>query len=161
MPEAGGVYYRQDQRGWVNLDHAKLEDSRTRGMGRFMDTDGLSGLDVTVSYHGTRAALQITDRRPTFYVRAVISCKEAIQNAIIVELTGRKSSREVQISSTLAGIGNREGYRRGEIRRVMVTELTKDSFSIRPQQDLKPGEYLLVLSHADNAFDFGIKPATK
>ncbi len=161
LPQAAGVYCRQGQRGWVKLDRARMGDSKTHGMGRFVDTDGLSGLDVTVFYQGAQAALQLTDRRPTFYVRGTIPYKEALQDAIVVELAPRKSSREVQTSSTIAGIGNREGYRRGEIRRVIVTELTKDSFTVRPQQDLKAGEYLLVLSHADEAFDFGIKPANK
>ncbi len=159
-PEAAGVYYWQPQRGWIKLDHAKVEDSRTRGMGRFMDTDGLSGIDVTESYLGARATLRIADSSPVFYVRATVPFKEALQNAIIVELTPRKTSREAHISSTIAGIGNREGYKRGEVRRVLVTQLTKDSYSLRPQQELKSGEYLLVLSQADNAFDFGVEPAT-
>ena len=39
-----------------------------------------------------------------------------------------------------------------------VTEYPDHSFSAAPEEDLNPGEYLLVCGDATAGFDFGIDP---
>ncbi len=157
IPAPPGVYCHQGEAGWVRLERAKMENTKTRGMERFLDTDGLSGLNVTITYPGAQSATQLSSRRPVFHVQRIGS----VQDVVIVQLTRNKDSRQAQTSLSDAGIGNKEGFRRGEIHRVTVEGLTEDHFTITPVESLRPGEYLLVLGHVDTAFDFGIKPAKR
>ncbi len=155
MPEGNGVFVRSGAGGWIKLERAKTDDSKAHGMGRFLETDGLSGLNMTLEYHGTRAAIQISERRPTFHVRGIGSAKEAL----IVQLTRKKDSREVKIDTTEASSDNKVGFKRGEIRRVATASLSKTAFTVVPDLELKPGEYLLVLGDATAIFDFGVSPS--
>jgi hypothetical protein len=56
----------------------------------------------------------------------------------------------------------REVLRRTRSGLVTVTVYKDDSFSVTPEQNLQPGEYLLVFGHANTGFDFGIaKPSNR
>lgn len=152
-PAAAGVYYRQGETGWVALTRAVMADTRTQGMDRFLDTYGWSNLNRTMVFQGAEAGVRIFDHRPTFYVRGVGSARDVL----IVQFAKKEGAREVQASSTNASVNNKEGFKRGSLYRVTTTVLAKDFYSITPEQNLKPGEYLLVFGHADTAFDFGIR----
>lgn len=151
-PTATGVYYHQSEAGWITLARAIVTDTRTHGMERFLDTHGWSNLTRTIVFRGAASSVRIPDRRPTFYVRGIGSAGDVL----IVELKKKEDTREVQASSANASVNNKEGFKRGSIYRVTAEPLAKDCYSVTPEEDLKPGEYLLVFSHADNAYDFGI-----
>jgi len=157
IPGAAGVYYLQGPGKWVKVDPAFVDDSKAKGMNTFIQTDGLSGLTMSYVYLGVSAPLQIAARRPTFYVRDIGSPGDAQ----IVQLTPRKENRSVQTASTEVSVGNRGGFKRGEIRPVTIAALSDGSFSIVPVGELKPGEYLLALGTAVTGFDFGITPTKK
>jgi hypothetical protein len=152
MPAAAGVYYRQAYAKWIKLEPAPMADMKTKGMGRFIETDGLSNLGMTVVFKGAAASMQISTPQPTFYVRGVGSAKDAI----IIQLTRREDSRTIQASSSAASVGNKGGFKKEDIRRVTVIAYSDDSFSATPDEDLKAGEYLLAFAYATAGFDFGI-----
>jgi hypothetical protein len=157
IPQAAGVYYLQEPGKWVKVDPVFVDDSKTKGMNNFIYTEGLSGLTMNYIYLGVSAPLQITARRPAFYVRNVGSPGEAQ----IVQLTQRKDNRTVQSASTEISVGNKGGFKRGEIRPATITALADGSFSIVPVSELKPGEYLLALGSPVTGFDFGITAGKK
>lgn len=157
MPEAAGVYFRQDDAQWIKIEPAAMADMKSKGMGDFLDTAGYTNLDVIVTYQGAQAKLQIAAQRPTFYVRGVGSAKDAM----IVHLTRKKDNRTVRTASSAATTENRGGFRKEEIEPVTITIYSDDSFSVAPDQDLKPGEYLLAFSYANAGFDFGVNRAKK
>jgi hypothetical protein len=152
MPAASGIYFRQSEAKWVKLESAAMADMKTKGMGLFVATDGLSNLGMTAVYQGARARVQISNPRPVFYVRGVGSPRDAM----IVQLTQKKDSRTIQASSSASTVENKGGFKREEIRKVTVTAFSDDSFSVSPIDELKPGEYLLVFGYAGTGFDFGI-----
>lgn len=152
LPAAAGVYFRQTDAQWTGMEIAAMADMKSKGMGEFLETDGYTNLNVTVTYQGARAKLQIPAARPTFDVRGTGSAKDAM----IILLTRRGDSRTVRTDSSLAAVGNRAGFRKDEIRSVIVTVYSDDSYSVTPEQDLKPGEYALVFGFANAAYDFGI-----
>jgi len=153
LPAAAGVYYRQGEAGWISLAQAVMADTRTQGMDRFLDTYGWSNLNRTMVFRGAESAVRILDQKPTFYVRGVGTA----QDVLIVQLAKKKDAREIQASSTNASVNNKEGFKRGSLYRVAATVLAKDFYSVTPEENLKPGEYLLVFGHADTAFDFRIQ----
>ena len=157
LPERAGVYYPQGPEKWIRLDPAFVDDSKVKGMNAYLQTEGLTGLNMDYVYLGVSAPLQLSERRPTFYVREV----GAPQYGQIVQLTQRKENRTVHTASTEVSVGNRGGFKRGEIRPVTITALSDGSFSIVPVSELKPGEYLLALGTAVTGFDFGITATKK
>jgi len=157
MPPAAGVYCLQGGTKWIKLDPAPVEDSKIRSLDRLMQTEGLIIINTNNAYLGAYAALELSDRRPTFYVRGVGSPKDAQ----IVRLTRKRDKRTVQTSSAEISVTNRGGFKREEIRPVAVTSFSDGSFSVTPEVDLKPGEYLLAFGSAVTGFDFGISPGKK
>ena len=77
MPAAPGVYFRQNETEWEKIETAAMADMKSKGMGNFLDTAGLTNLSVTVTYLGAQAKLQLPASRPTFYVRGAGSPKDA------------------------------------------------------------------------------------
>jgi hypothetical protein len=152
LPEAAGVYFRQDNTEWIKIETAVMAAMKSKGMGEFLETDGYTNLDMLVTYEGAQAKLQIPMPRPTLYVRGAGSAKDAM----IVSLTRKKDSRTVRTASSVATVENRAGFRKDEIQRVTVTVYSDNSFAVTPEQDLKPGEFALVFGFANAAYDFGI-----
>lgn len=157
MPAEPGVYYLQKEAQWTRIESAPMADMKTKGVGLFLETDGLSGLDITVAYEGANAQVQIPASQPTFYVRGAGAAKDAM----IIALTRKKDSRTLKTSSLVATVDNKGGFKKDEIRSVTVVVFSDDSFSVTPEEELKPGEYLLVFGYPSVAFDFGIKGAKK
>jgi len=152
IPAPAGIYYRQADGKWIKLEPPLMADMKTKGMGLFIETAGLSGLGMTAVYRGAHAPVQISDPRPTFYIRGTGSEKDTM----IVQLTQKKDSRTLRTSTSSATVDNKGGFSRGEIRKVTCTVYSDGSFSVQPEEDLKSGEYLLVFGYATAGFDFGI-----
>jgi hypothetical protein len=152
MPAAAGVYYRQGSDKWVKLDPAFVDESKIKGMGAYMQTEGLTSLGLNYVYLGISAPLRISEPRPVFYLRAVAPAAE-VQ---LVRLTQGKENRTVHTSSTEVSIGNKGGFKRSEIRQLATDVFSDGSFSVTPVQGLKPGEYLLALGSAMKGFDFAV-----
>ncbi len=157
LPTPAGVYYRGGDGKWIKLDQPVTAKSKTKGMGLFIETDGLSDVDMTTVYYGAEASLEISNLRPILYVRSVGSPKDAV----IVQLTRKKDTRVLQTSKSDATVENKGGFKRADIRRVTVTVYSDESYSVTPENELKPGEYLLLFGNSGGAFEFGITAARK
>jgi hypothetical protein len=157
IPASPGVHLRSGDSQWIRIEPASLVDTRTKGMDLFLQTGGFYNPDMTIVYRGARAPMQISEPRPTFYVRGIGSARDAI----IVQLTGRKDSRTLQTSASAVAADNKGGFRKKEIQSLTGTVYADDSFSITPDRDLKSGEYLLLLSLTNVGFDFGINTPRK
>jgi hypothetical protein len=153
LPADAGVYYHRGETRWVALTRPVLAETRTAGMEHFLDTYGWSNLNRTIVFQGAAAGIRIPDPKPTFYIRGIGSA----QDVLIAQLTARKDSREIRADSTSASVNNKEGFKRGSIYRLTATVLAKDLYSVTPEQNLKPGEYLLVFGHAETSFEFGVQ----
>ena len=157
IPSAAGAYYLQSSGKWIKLDPVFVDQSKIKGMNAYLQTEGLSGLSMNYVYLGISAPLQLTERRPTFYIRDVGSPADAE----LVQLTQRKDSRAAKAATTEVSVGNKAGFKPGEIRPITITALSDGSFAIVPVGDLKPGEYLIALGSPVIGFDFGITAAKK
>jgi hypothetical protein len=156
LPAETGIYFRQGD-GWQRLQPATMAEMKSKGVGMFLETDGLAGLDLTMNYAGAHAGVQIGSPQPVFYIRGFGSAKDAL----IVQLTQKKDSRSIRTSSVDITVENKGGFKKDVIRHVAVTEFSDGSFSVTPNQKLKPGEYLLVFGHAITGHDFGITKAAR
>jgi len=154
MPSTPGVYYRQGDATWVPLQPAPIAEMKTRGMELFIESGGFTNLGMSIVCRGAKASLRISVPKPTFFIREAASPKDLM----LVRLAQKKGTRTFQTSSASATVENKEGLRKGDIRKMAVTEYPDHSFSAAPEEDLNPGEYLLVCGDATTGFDFGIDP---
>jgi len=75
---------------------------------------------------------------------------------MLVRLTIKKDARVYKTSFSNVTVENKEGFSKGNIFK-LIRQINPDgSFSVSPEKELPPGEYLLVLGSAVPAYDFGI-----
>jgi hypothetical protein len=152
FPASSGVYYRQNEANWVGLHPAPVAEMKIKGMELFVETGGYSNLGMRIECRGAKAVLRVPIPRPTFFVREVGSSKDVM----LVRLTQKKDKRVFQTSSLNATVENKGGFRKGDIKKMAVAMNPDNSFCVTPEEDLQPGEYLLVFGYATAGYDFGI-----
>jgi len=136
----------------VRLQPAPVAEMKMRGVDLFVTTGGFTNLGMDIVCHGARAAVRLNAAKPVLFVRGTGSSKDAM----LVRMTQKKDSRTFQTSSADVSVENKSGFKKGDIRKVVVTEYPDHFYVLLPEEDLDPGEYLLVFGSAANSFDFGI-----
>jgi hypothetical protein len=155
VPETPGVYFQQADSGWIRLQAAATSNANTRGVQLFVDTGGYTNMGMSVTCPGARALLRIIAPKPTLYIRAIGSEKDAM----LIRLTTKKDKRVYKTSFSNVTVENKEGFSKGDIFKLNRQSNPDGSFSVSPEKELPPGEYLLVLGDAAPAFDFGVDRA--
>jgi hypothetical protein len=151
VPDSPGVYFRQDDRNWIGLPKA-LADSKMKGFDLFVSSGGYTNLNADLVLPGAKSSIRITIPRPIFFVREL----GRPQDVMLIRLTQRKQSRTFHTSSGRETVENKGGFRKGDIRKIAIAKNPDNTLSITPEENLKPGEYLLVLGDANASFDFGV-----
>jgi hypothetical protein len=157
LPTSAGIYLLVDSAEWIKLLPAPIEESQIKNTDVFLATAGQLPLNMTFAYSGGEAPFRTAESRPTFYIRGI----EGAVDALIVRLSKQKDQRTARITSTDAGVGNKAGFRRKQIRPVSVVPISAGLFSVMPEAPLERGEYVLVFGSPNTAFDFGIDAARK
>jgi len=152
VPAATGVYFRQTESDWVLMQPAVTSNANARGVQLFVYTGGYTDMGENIACPGAQASMRISVPRPTLVSRAVGSAKDAL----LVRLTKKKDSRIYKTSFSNVTVENKRGFRKSDIFKLVSQTYPDGSFSISPEKDLPPGEYLLVLGNAVPAYDFGI-----
>jgi hypothetical protein len=155
VPDASGVYYLQDKANWISLHPAVFSDAKAQGMKLFVDTGGYTNLGMNVTCPGARASVRMPVRKPTLYIRGVGSAKDAM----VVRLKQKKDSRVFKTSFSNVTVQNKAGFQKKDIRKLRAVEYPDGSFSVTPEEELAPGEYLLVFGSPASGYDFGIDEA--
>jgi hypothetical protein len=152
IPGAPGVYFRQDEKNWTAIPKASFAQTKMKGLDSFVYTGGFTNLGADASIPGAKSSIRISNRRPMFYARAVGRAKDVR----LIRLTQNGKSRAFHTSTGNETVENKEGFRKSDLRKTIVTEYPDGTYSVQPENDLKPGEYLLVLGDAATSFDFGV-----
>jgi hypothetical protein len=152
VPETPGVYSLQGESAWLPLQPAVTSDANAKGMQLFVYTEGYTDLGLSVVCPGSRASIRMRVPKPVLYVRAIGSAKDAM----LVRLTKRGDQRVIKTAFSNVNTSNKEGFRREDVFKLILQESPDGFFSVSPEKELPPGEYLLVLGNAVPAYDFGI-----
>jgi hypothetical protein len=152
FPKTSGVYYFQNDTGWINLSSAPIADMKIKGMDMFVRSGGYTSLKVSIMCRGSKALMRVTTPKPIFFVRGVGSSNDAM----LIRLAPQKNKRVFFTSSSAATVENKSGFNEENIRKLDLIPYPDRSFSITPKEALHSGEYLLVLGDAATSFDFGI-----
>ena len=152
VPEAPGVYFLKGESAWVRLQPAVTSDANAKGLQLFVDTGGYTDLGINVVCPGSRASIRMFVPKPVLYVRAVGSAKDAM----LIRLTKKKDNRVIKTAFSNVTMANKGGFRREDVFKLIHQEYPDGFFSVSPEKELPPGEYLLVLGNAVPAYDFGV-----
>jgi hypothetical protein len=152
VPEAPGVYSLQGESAWVRLQPAVTSDANAKGLQLFVYTGGFTDLGLNVACPGSRASIRMLVPKPVLYVRAIGSAKDAM----LIRLTKKRDQRVVRTAFSNVTMANKGGFRREDVFNLILQESPDGFFSVSPEKELPPGEYLLVLGNAVPAYDFGI-----
>ncbi len=123
-----------------------------KGFSLFVETGGYTNLNADLVLPGAKSSVRILVPRPTFYVRELGRPKDVM----LIRLTPKKRSRTFHTSSGRDTVENKGGFKKGDIRKTAIAENPDKTFTVTPEENLKSGEYLLVLGDANASFDFGI-----
>lgn len=138
---------------WSPMQPAPVSEVKTRGLGNYIYTNGYTNLDMDISFAGPGAAMRVSDRRPVFM--AAQPGNDGYE-PVLVRLERKKDRRVCRTRPPSASIGNKQGFRRQDILRTVITVNPDKSFIVRPERPLKPGEYLFVTGTSEYGHDFGI-----
>jgi hypothetical protein len=152
VPKAPGVYSLQGESAWVPLQPAVTSDANAKGLQLFVYTGGYTDLGLNVICPGSRASIRLLVSKPVLYVRAVGSAKDAM----LIRLTKKRDQRVIRTAFSNVNMANKEGFRREDVFKLICQESPDGFFSVSPEKELPPGEYLLVLGNAVPAYDFGV-----
>ena len=130
---------------------ASVAEVNTRGLNNFIYTRGYTNLDMDVFFAGPEATLRISDRKPVF-----IAQTDRGFEPILIRLETRRDRRICRTQPSSASIDNKQGFRRQDIVRTVLTVNSDKSFTVQPERPLPPGEYLLVTGSPHLGRDFGI-----
>jgi hypothetical protein len=158
LPAEPGIYHK-DNTGWIRLREGFATGVKTKGMGKAMLTWGLSEMRVAQIYSGAQSSVQLSERKPIFYVRGYAVSERDVQ---IMRLEKKKDHRQIQIAS-IAAFNPKPGYRQRDIYDAAIARIAEDVYKIMPASELEPGEYVLSLSKAgfEGVYEFGITSMKK
>jgi hypothetical protein len=152
LPSSPGVYFRQNEKNWIPLQKTVFSKTTTKGLELFLETGGYSNLGMTVVCPGAKASTRISTPKPAFYIREAGPSTDVM----FIRLARHRDSRGFHKSYAAITVENKEGFIKQDIRKAMVTLDPDRTFTVTPELDLGPGEYLLVIDNAVNSYDFGI-----
>jgi hypothetical protein len=117
---------------------------------------------VVWTFRGAAAPIQISEKRPTFYVKELPSLTNIAgrsgRDLVIVRFDKKKDHRELQVTNGGNMFTFKAGLSKDRVPDIQVKTISDGIFSVTPNEDLKPGEYLLTFeAMGGNGCDFGIK----
>ncbi len=152
LPSEPGIYFQQENAQWLKLKATTLSGMKTKGLEQYIQTNGYIGFKTDFICDGAHASFRITSPKPVFYIHDI----GAATDAMIIQFTLKKDIRSIHASSSDAAVDNKGGFRKESIRKAIIATHSDKSFSIAPEEDLKSGEYLLILGNTTTGYDFGI-----
>jgi hypothetical protein len=132
-PPDHGAYYRTKD-GWQKLEML-IESGIREHISPF-------GGGVKNIYRGAEAPVQVSDRRPVFYIKTTPD-KEAVmavaaRNTVVVLLSKKEDHRELQsIKANL--LGGKGGLDKNRMPDVTLHSINNLMITVTPNQDLAPG----------------------
>ena len=155
---AEGAYYK-GPKGWVKLEQITIGGGGATHIGK-MFVPGLTP-QMVWTFRGAEAPVQITDPKPTFYVKQspymANVAGHSERDIIIVRFDKKKDHRELQTTSGGSAFTFKAGFSKERTPEIVVTHVSETIFRVTPKVDLPPGEYLLTFGFGGmGGYDFGV-----
>lgn len=159
VPQSNGTFYKAGN-SWTELHQVVMSGGGTKHAAK-MFVPGLTP-QMVWTFRGAEAPVQIEDRRPTFYVKQIPALDRIAghseRDLSIIRFDKKKDHRELQTTNGGNMFTLKAGIGKDRLPDLTAKKLADGLFSVTPNGDLKPGEYMLTFSAMGNTgYDFGIK----
>jgi hypothetical protein len=156
---ADGFYYKTNH-GWQKLEVISMAGGGLKHAGKML-VPGLTPQYVW-TFRGAESPVQIEDKRPTFCVveSPVLAgiAGRTDRDLLIIRFDKRKDHRELQTTSGGNMFTFKSGISKDRMPDITAKIISDGIFTITPNEDLKPDEYMLTFSAlGTSGYDFGIK----
>lgn len=157
---SAGFYYKTSQ-GWQKLEPLAMAGGGLKHVGK-MFVPGLTPQMVWM-FRDAESPVQIVDKKPTFCVKELPQLADIAgrsgRDLLIVHFDKKKDHRELQTTSGGNMFTFKAGLSKDRMPDITTKTLADGIFIVTPNEDLKPGEYMVTFSALGNSgYDFGIKP---
>lgn len=154
-----GFYYEIPQ-GWQKLEQIEMTGGGLKHVGK-MFVPGLTPQFVW-TFRGAESPTQLTSKRPTFCIKELPALASIAgrsrRDLLIVRFDKKKDHRELQTTNGGNMFTFKTGLSKNRMPEITTKTLADGIFIVIPNEDLKPGEYMITFSAlGNNGFDFGIK----
>ena len=156
---ADGFYYQSSQ-GWKMLEPISMAGGGLKHVGK-MFVPGLTP-QMVWTFRGAEAPVQIEDKRPTFCIKELPSLASVAgrseRDLVIVRFDKKKDRRELQTTNGGNMFTFKAGLSKDRTPDITTKTIADGVFIVTPNEDLKPGEYMLTFGALGNTgYDFGVK----
>ena len=156
---ADGFYYKTPH-GWQTLEVLSMAGGGLKHVGKML-VPGLTPQFVW-TFRGAEARVQIGDKKPTFYIKELPMLSSIAgrseRDLLIVRFDKKKDHRELQTTSGGSMFTFKSGISKERMPDITTKTVADGVFMVTPNEDLKPGEYMLTFSALGNSgYDFGVK----
>ncbi len=154
-----GFYYKTSQ-GWQKLEPLSMVGGGLKHMGK-MFVPGLTP-QMVWTFRGAESPAQIADKRPTFCIKELPALADIAgrsgRDLLIVRFDKKKDHRELQTTNGGNMFTFKAGLSKDRMPDITTKTVSDGIFMVTPNEDLKPGEYMVTFSALGNSgYDFGIK----
>ena len=154
-----GFYYKTQQ-GWQKLEPLAMAGGGLKHVGKIF-VPGLTPQFVW-TFRDAKSPVQIADKRPTFCIKELPALANIAgrsrRDLLIVRFDKRKDHRELQTTNGGNMFTFKAGLSKDRMPDITIKTVADGIFMVTPNEDLKPGEYMITFSAlGNNGYDFGIQ----
>lgn len=154
-----GFYYKTVQ-SWRKLEPISMAGSGLKHVGK-MFVPGLTP-QMVWTFRDAESPIQIEEKRPILCIKEFPQLAEIAgrseRDLLIVRFDKKKDHRELQTTSGGNMFTFKSGLSKDRIPDITTKALSDGIFTVTPNEDLKPGEYMITFSAlGTSGYDFGIK----
>jgi hypothetical protein len=156
----GDGFYYQSSQGWKKLEPISMVGGGLKHVGK-MFVPGLTP-QVVWTFRGAEAPVQIEGKRPTFCIKELPSLANVAgrseRDLVIVRFDKKKDRRELQTTNGGNMFTFKAGLSKDRMPDITTKTIADGVFIVTPNEDLKPGEYMLTFGALGNSgYDFRVK----
>jgi hypothetical protein len=154
LPTARGIFYRSGSE-WVALSYTVLMPF-WEGRGMALEILNVGSDHATSEIPHAHSGIQLSEPRPTFYLHGINPA-----DVYLVRATPKDDYREIRMPVS-RHFRKWAHFRAEDVVDLAITGINGDVVAVKPNADLKPGEYVLApgVQSGDEwlrlGFDFGI-----
>jgi hypothetical protein len=156
----GDGFYYKTQQGWQKLEPILVAGGGLKHVGK-MFVPGLTP-QMVWTFRGAESPAQISGKQPLFCIKEMAALASVAgrssRDLVIVRFDKKKDHRELQTTNGGNMFTFKAGLSKDRTPDITTTTLDEGVFIVKPNEDLKPGEYMLTFAAlGTSGYDFGVK----
>ena len=134
--------FAQNGTEWKRIEEVSSIEVRNVGNISSAVTMGIKEVRIICVFRGEKAELQLDDPTPVFRIAGIGA---SARDVYIVAMRLNPDRRDLEMGRSGLIKKLSYGFRKRDVRNVMVKRIGDDLLEVTPKENLEPGEYIMVL----------------